>query len=265
MADQDFDFSISILVIDADETSRRLLSETLTALGFKILQAGNLNDSREILSTHKVDLVMADAVMPDGNGIEFMMRLKIERPRIPVIILTNVADSVIKEELLKAGADGILGKPFRINLVEELITATLIKYDKETLSTPLSSLKILVVDDDSAMLAFLVEAIRILGYNVVACRTATAAKEAFAKDTFALVISDFMLPDSSGVILLKDLRRDNPNLPIVIVTGYPLAYTPSMARTDNIDGYLGKPFRINQLEQVIVSLLYPENSPTSQK
>jgi DNA-binding response OmpR family regulator len=261
MVDKDFDFSISILVIDADETSRRLLSETLAALGFRILQSGNLSDSWDIISNQKVDLVMADAAMPDGNGIEFMMRLKTERPRIPVIILTGVTDNAVKEELLNAGADGILGKPFRINLVEELITSTLMKYDQETLSTPASSSKILVVDDDDALLAFLVEAIRILGYNVVACRTVAAAKEIFAKDTFALVISDFMLPDSNGVFLLKELKNENPNLPIVIVTGYPLAYTPFMARTDGIDGYLGKPFRINQLEQVIVSLLYPEKIP----
>jgi DNA-binding NtrC family response regulator len=261
MADKDFDFSISILVIDADEISRHLLSETLAALGFGIIQAGNLTDSWKTLSSQRIDLVMTDVAMPDGNGIEFMIRVKSDYPRIPVIILANVLDSAVKDELLKAGADGILAKPFRINQVEELITSTLIKYDRESVSIPVSQHKILVIDDDDALLAFLVEAIRILGYEVVACRTAAAAREAFAKDNFAIVISDFMLPDYNGVILLKDLKKINPNLPIVIVTGYPLAYTPAMARADGIDGYLGKPFRINQLEQVIVDLLYPEKTP----
>jgi DNA-binding response OmpR family regulator len=56
--------------------------------------------------------------------------------------------------LLKAGADGVLAKPFRINLVEEMITSTLMKYDRALLSAPLSTHKILVVDDNDRLLAF---------------------------------------------------------------------------------------------------------------
>jgi DNA-binding response OmpR family regulator len=264
MINSESDFSISILVIDSDELNRRLLGETLSALGFAILQAGNLNDARKILDGRKIDLVMTDVIFPEGNGIEFMIGLKAERPQIPVIVLKSQLDSATRKTILEAGADGVLAKPFRINLVEELITSTLMKYDRASLKTPISKLKILVVDDDENILSFLVEAIKILGFDVVACRSAASAREIFQSNHFDLAISDFMLPDTNGIILLKELKGINPNLHIVIITGYPLAYTLAMAKADGLDGYLGKPFRINQLEQVIANLLYPEKAPKRQ-
>ncbi|HBC45420.1 MAG TPA: hypothetical protein DEO84_01615 [candidate division Zixibacteria bacterium] len=260
----EFDFSISILVLDSDETSRRLLGETLGALGFTILQADSMENAWNILAQQKADLVMADVFLPDGNGIEFMARLKKERPKIPIIILTTAIDNVTRDELLRNGADGVLAKPFRINLIEELITSTLMKYDTASLSTPVSNHKILVVDDDDNLLYFLLEAIKILGFETMVCRDGTSAKEALSKGKFDLVISDLMLPDTNGVILLKELKKIDPALPIVIVAGYPQVYSPLMAKADGIDGYLGKPFRINQLEQVLSNLLYPQKTPKQQ-
>jgi DNA-binding response OmpR family regulator len=261
MIDNEFDFSISILVLDSDEANRRLLGETLTALGFTILQAGNLRDAWKILTRQKIDLVMVDPLLPEENGIDFMQQLKNEQPKVPVIILTTVIDGLMKDELLRAGADGVLSKPFRINLVEEMITSTLMKFDRASLSTPVTTHKILVIDDDNSLLNFLIEAIKILGFDTVACRNGADAEEAFSKDKFDLVISDLMLPDTNGVVLLKELKNINPSLPIVIVTGYPLVYTPLMAKAEGIDGYISKPFRINQLEQVIANLLFPEKNP----
>jgi two-component system response regulator HydG len=98
----------------------------------------------------------------------------------------------------------------------------------------------------------------------MACRDSTTAKEAFSQEKFDLVISDLMLPDTNGIILLKELKKINPALPIVIVTGFPQVYSPQMAKADGVDSYLCKPFRINQLEQVLSSLLYPEKTPKRQ-
>ncbi len=260
MPGSDYNFSISILLLDGEDTSRRLLCETLEALGFKILESTNINDALKILAAQKIDLVMMDVILPDGNGAAFMMKLKDERAQIPIIVLTSVLDSKTRDEILSAGADGVLSKPFRISLVEDLIITTLMKYDSANVTTPKSMRKVLVIDDDNSLLTLLIEAIKVLGYDVVACRNGADAREAFANEKFDLVISDFMLPDVNGVILLRELKKLNPALPIVIVTGYPWAYTPAMAKADGIDGYLGKPFRINQLEQVMAGLLFPEKS-----
>jgi len=235
-----------------------LLAETLNAIGYEIIQASEIIQAWQILSQSKVDLVITDLFMPSGKGLEFMLQLKKDRPDIPVIVMTTPGDEISSWEILESGADGILAKPFRINRVEDLIASVFLKFDKASRVTPKSRRKILIVDDDANMIDFMTEALKALGYKVEARHDSTSALEAFKKYKFDLVISDFMLPDGTGLELLKSIKKLKPMMQVVIATGYPLAYPPAMARADGVDGYLAKPFRINQLEQVIVTLLYPE-------
>jgi CheY-like chemotaxis protein len=255
-----FEYSISILVIDSDEGSRRLLADTLIALGYEILQAASVAEAWEYFGRHKIDLAMADIFMPEADGIHFLHRLKKERPEIPVIILSSLTDKASLDELLGAGADGVLTKPFRINRVEELISTVLLKFDKASISASKSKRKILVVDDDFSLLDYMIEATKTLGYEVEAKTNAADAIQAFSLTPFDLVVSDYMLPDSSGFDLMCGVRKIRTDTPFVIVTGYPVAYPPSLAKADGVDGYLVKPFRINQLEQVISGIFYPEKT-----
>jgi CheY-like chemotaxis protein len=252
------EFSISILVIDADEGNRRLLADTLHSLGYEILQAANIDDGSSALTAGGIDLVMTDIFPSDNKGLEFLLQLKKEKPEIPVIILASSDDEAATRQFLAAGADGVLTKPFRINRVEELIVTTLMRFDKAALSPPRSRRKILVVDDDANLIDFITEALRVLGYRVEARRKISDGLEAFRGTKFDLVFSDFMLPDGTGLDLLKQIKKIRPRTPFVIATGYPLAYPPAMAKADGVDGYLAKPFRINQMEQVIANLLFPE-------
>ncbi len=256
----EFDFSISILIADGDEACRRLLVETLSGLGYSIMQTSDIAEARECLSRHTADLVMTDIFMPGGDGLEFLFETKGKWPEIPVIMLSSHINEAGQEDLLDAGADGVLAKPFRISRVEELISTILLRYDRASLRSPRSRRKILIVDDDPGLLEFMVEAVRTLGYEAEFRTNAAEARKAFAAERFDLVVSDFMLPDSNGTDLIKSLKEMRPETPAVIVTGYPVAYPPSLARLDGIDGYLVKPFRINQLEQVMAGLLYPEKA-----
>jgi CheY-like chemotaxis protein len=261
MVDREYEFSLSILVADAEEATRRLLGETLNGLGYQTLLAPDVDDAWKVIEQQKIDLVISDVFMPEGAGVQFLLRIKKEKPDIPVIILASRADESTREELSDAGADGILVKPFRISKVEEIIATTLMKYDRAAVSVPRSSKRILLVDDDRGLLSFMMEAVKALGYEVEAVGNAEAAVRAFMKKKFDLIISDFILPDSNGVELLKKIKKMKSSTPFVIVTGYPLAYPPAMAKADGVEGYLAKPFRVNQLEQVIASLLYPERQP----
>jgi DNA-binding NtrC family response regulator len=256
------EFTISILVIDSDETSRRLLADTLQAFGYEIIQTANIPDGEKVISSGKIDLVMSDLFAPDNRGLEFMRRLKREHPEIPVIILTAQKDDTVIRGIEESGADGVLTKPFRISRVEELIVTILMKFDKAALSPPKSNRKILVVDDDANLIEFMTEALTALGYRVEAHRKITDAAEAVKRDHFDMVISDFMLPDGTGLDLLRQIKKLALGIPFVITTGYPLAYPPAMAKADGVEGYLVKPFRINQMEQVISNLLFPEKSKT---
>ena len=261
MIGNEVEFSITILVVDGDESTRRLLDDTLTALGYKIILAGDLESARRSLEVQKIDLVMCNAIMPGGNGVIFLMQMKKERPQIPVIMLTSVINDEAGRRLLDAGADGVLAKPFRINRVEELIVTTLLRYDRPgSPRVPMAKKRILVIDDDRGLLDFMMDGLETLGYEAHCRLSGAEGVAAFIDTNFDLVISDFMLSDISGAELLVKLRETKKNVPFVIITGYPLAYPAVTAEADGVDGYLVKPFRIHQMEQVIASLLYPEKS-----
>jgi CheY-like chemotaxis protein len=260
MQDRDFDFSITILIADGDDVSRRHLSETLTGLGYKVLQTRDVASTWNILTQRKIDLVITDIFMPSGEGLGLLMKVKSERPEVAVIVMSNLMEDATRNDLVGSGADGVLTKPFRITKVEELISTILMKYDRAAKIIPRSQDKILIIDDDPGLLEFMAEGLRILGYEVIAKGDAISAVEAFEKENPDLIVSDYMLSGLCGMELINKLKEIHPQVPAVIVTGYPAAYPPELARADGIEGYLIKPFRINQLEQVITNLLYPEKT-----
>lgn len=252
--------SISILIVDADEQNRNLLADTLDALGYNIIASASVKEAGNLLKHHKIDLVICDMFAPSRQGIDLMQKLKEKRPDIPVILMSGLIGLDIEDELMRLGADGILQKPCRIHRIEEVIATTLLRYDQTSLTLSPAQWRVLVIDDDPGLLSFMLEGMRVLGYDAAGVRDSDTAISEFEKRKFDLVISDYMLANTSGVDLIKRLNNIRTDIPFILVTGYPLAYTPSMAKADGINGYLVKPFRINQMEQAIVNALYPERN-----
>ncbi len=107
----------SILVIEDDELLQRHLCQVLGASGYVCKAVNSLQRAREELRTSEPNLVLLDARLPDGYGIDLMAEFN---PGLPVIFLT--AYGSIKEAVraVKAGAAEYLVKP--INLEELEIT-----------------------------------------------------------------------------------------------------------------------------------------------
>ncbi len=250
----------SILVVDDEDGVRRLLGETLHALGYITYSSSNISEAWQIFMREKIDLVITDYYMPEGTGAELLIRIKKEKPNIPAIVITGYAGSTTIEDFQEMGADGFLSKPFRIGIVEELISSTLNKYNDSSKETTKSDKhQILVVDDDDSVRQVLQETLRSFGFSVIAANDARSAMNFIENHEFDLVISDYMLSDSNGVELIGKIKNLRPAIPSVIITGYSNSYTQEMATTDGINGYLVKPFRINQVKTIVQQLLALDN------
>jgi DNA-binding NtrC family response regulator len=82
--------------------------------------------------------------------------------------------------------------------------------------------RILVIDDDEAVLRSCVRALsEIPGAEVTSQQSSKRAAELLASETFDLVVSDIRMPDMSGVELLRMIHENEPDLPVVLITGYP--------------------------------------------
>ena len=78
--------------------------------------------------------------------------------------------------------------------------------------------KVLVVDDEEAIREVVTTLLDAQGYYTVACANGRIALDAFRKDTFDLVLSDIVMPEMDGLKLLSELRVDDPDVPVIMVT-----------------------------------------------
>jgi len=102
------------LVVDADPVSRRFVELTLTTrTSFAVESAPDAASALELLRTQLVDVVIADTVLPDSNGIAFHRRLGQEQRLrdVPFVFLSADARTQTKVVALRAGADDYLVKP----------------------------------------------------------------------------------------------------------------------------------------------------------
>ncbi|MCC7054711.1 MAG: PAS domain S-box protein [Gemmatimonadaceae bacterium] len=109
--------------------------------------------------------------------------------------------------------------------------------------------RIMVVDDEPAVAAFLSNALARFGYRTSAFTSADAAMAQLAdpQEHYDLLITDMTMPQISGEDLLREVRRTHPNLPVVVCTGFSASMTPERAYELGAAGYLTKPLSVNEL------------------
>ena len=100
-----------LLVVDDDERLRGLLRRYLADNGFRITLAADAAEARLKLKSLQYDLAIVDVMMPGENGFELTASLKAER-RVPVLLLTAMAEAENRIHGLEQGADDYLVKPF---------------------------------------------------------------------------------------------------------------------------------------------------------
>jgi signal transduction histidine kinase/CheY-like chemotaxis protein len=117
--------------------------------------------------------------------------------------------------------------------------------------------RILVVDDEIALTSYLKELLELEGYQVEALNDPVVAL-AQLHDTphaFDLVISDQNMPQLTGIEMIREVRQFNPELPIIMCTGYSATTSESEALESGVDAFLTKPVNSKQLLKVVASLL----------
>jgi DNA-binding NtrC family response regulator len=245
---------ITVLVVDDEKMIRELLGETLSALGYKTITTKNYDEAIEALPEAGIDVVITDVILPDKSGVELIKYIRERHAQIPVLAISG--KGIREDSVMEAGADGFLAKPFRIGVVEDLIIRTLLKYDIHKVKPVPDKKKILVVDDEPTIVDTLIDSLDALGYQASGAKNGQDAINTLNNENFDLVITDIRMPEKNGIDLMHEIKDKHPELPVVIITGYPLAYPPERATIEGADGYIAKPFRINQIDRMLAKILY---------
>jgi two-component system, OmpR family, KDP operon response regulator KdpE len=100
-----------ILIIDDEPQVRRLLRLTLESNDYKVIEAGDGKEGLLSASMHHPDIILLDLGLPDTDGFSVLKQLR-EWSKVPIIILTVQDTEDIKINILDAGADDYVTKPF---------------------------------------------------------------------------------------------------------------------------------------------------------
>jgi CheY-like chemotaxis protein len=115
----------------------------------------------------------------------------------------------------------------------------------------MSSLSVLVVDDEQVVRETLAEMLADLDHKVVTADSGLDAIKKVASSDFDLVFTDLAMPEMDGWETAREIRRQRPELPVVLVTGYGATTQPPFGEVDLVAGIIGKPFDFDQVSGTI--------------
>ncbi|WP_102107180.1 response regulator [Oceaniglobus roseus] len=102
----------TVLVADDDRTIRTVLTQALTRAGCKVHATSSMVTLMRWVEEGKGDLVISDVIMPDGNGLEALPKIAVERPGLPVIVISAQNTIMTAIQAAEADAYDYLPKPF---------------------------------------------------------------------------------------------------------------------------------------------------------
>jgi predicted ATPase/signal transduction histidine kinase/GAF domain-containing protein/CheY-like chemotaxis protein len=150
------------------------------------------------------------------------------------------------------------GSTFTIHLARA--EAALIAAAGEAPAPPLrgSGERVLLVEDEPSLLALTAEVLARLGYEPAPFSDSCAALAAFKAEprSFDAVITDDVMPGLSGTGLAAQLRRQRPDLPIVLVSGYTGPTLTQQARAAGVSELLAKPLQSRQIAAALARVLH---------
>lgn len=111
-----------ILIVDDSRVSRKMLRNMLEHSGYVVVaEAINGKEGLELFEKMDPDIVLMDITIPEINGIESLRAIKKHRESAKVIIISAPGQSQRKIEVMKAGAEVFITKPYDDNEILEAI------------------------------------------------------------------------------------------------------------------------------------------------
>ena len=105
--------SLHLLVVEDDREIRAMMQASLSVEGFEVQTAVSLSEARALLANSPPDVVVLDLGLPDGDGLQLVQHIR-KQHTLPIIIVSARHQEAQKIQLLDAGADDYLTKPFNV-------------------------------------------------------------------------------------------------------------------------------------------------------
>ncbi len=227
-----------VLVVDDDLVLTECLQAEAPAWGLRIKVASNVSLARSHLSWSKPDLILLDLSFPgtEEDGLTLLQELTERSPHLPVIVFTGQDSLADRLAVSRLGAKQFLHKPATTEQIFRAISRILTKPAE-------LPAKILIVDDDEAVLAYLSTLLTPWGLEVINLSEPQRFWEVLQQTSPNLIILDLEMPQISGLDLCQVVRQDLQwgDLPILVVTAHTDPDSLNQAFTAGADDFITKP------------------------
>jgi signal transduction histidine kinase/DNA-binding response OmpR family regulator len=213
----------TILVVEDDADVRLTAVEMLAQLGYKVLTAPDGDAALEFIDSDvPLDLMFTDVVMPGTvKSVELARRAALRLPAVPVLFTSGYTrDEIFHHGKLDAGVT-LLSKPYRRDDLARKVRAVLNAHRAALAARPAAApTRVLLVEDDLPSREAMGELLATFGLQCTAVASAEEALELVPTHHYDILLSDVTLPGLSGDALARALRRTQPDLRILLMSGY---------------------------------------------
>jgi len=111
--------------------------------------------------------------------------------------------------------------------------------------------RILFVDDDKDILMMVEQYLQMQGYDITTVNSGLKALDLIREQDIHIIFTDYKMPEFNGLELLAAVKQFNPNIEVIIVTGYGSMESAVQAMKFGCYDYLQKPFKLDHLKLII--------------
>ena len=276
---------LKTLVVDDNDTNRRILHGQLASWGMESAGAGGAREGLEMLrsasdSGEPYDLALLDMQMPEMDGLEFARKIKEDRSIFStrLVMLTSMGRRGDAEEARRAGITVYLTKPVRQSELYDAITMVmggpsenspdegriLSRHNiREQRSEP--DLRLLLVEDNAVNQKVATRTLEKLGYRADVAADGLEALETLSSSTYDAVLMDVQMPNLDGYEATAEIRHreseSGRRTPIIAMTANALQGDREKALEAGMDDYIAKPVRTGELREVLQRWVSVEEEP----
>lgn len=106
-----------ILLLEDEESVSRGVSFTLERAGYQVYACGCIREAEQVLETHQPQMMICDLTLPDGNGLDFIKKVRETQSDIYILCLTALDSETDYVMGYGAGADDYVAKPFSLSVL----------------------------------------------------------------------------------------------------------------------------------------------------
>ncbi len=259
---------VRVLVVDDNDTNRRILHEALARWGMRPLAAQSAAEAlakleEAVSEGDPVQIMLTDLNMPVVDGLTLTEQVR-ERQEISATAIMMLTSSGQREDAARCrelGVTSYLVKPVRLNELRDALTRVL------TQSAPVAAprtprvsvagagLNILLAEDNPVNQLVMQRLLVKRGHKVTIAASGRVAIEAVERDAFDLVFMDVQMPELDGFEATREIRRReigrNVHLPIVALTAHAMSGDRERCLESGMDAYMTKPINPRELDQVL--------------